>query len=187
LVILDLVVGQNLTRIDVDEALEEKYGSTLILEPEVSGGDLINNLWYEVDELISDELVLSYLVTDDSWVYFESTNALFCVAIDSVFIRSRLDIDLYFPNLITPNGDGLNDIFNIGASETVLTMKLNVYDRWGNHIYAGEESEDRSIKTGWDGTYQGRAVEIGAYTYMVEVLFINQERSIYSGEVQVIR
>ncbi len=187
IVILDLVVGQNLTRIDVDEELEEKYGSTLILEPEVSGGDLINSKWFEVDEFISNELVLNYVVTDDSWVYFESTNDLFCVAIDSVFIRSKLEIDLYFPNLITPNGDGLNDIFNIGASETVLTMKLNIYDRWGNHIYAGQETEDKSIETGWDGTYRGQQVEIGTYAYMVEVLFINQERKIFSGEVQVLK
>ena len=187
LVILDLVVGQNLTRIDVDEELEEYYGETLILEPEVSGGDLVNNKWFETDEFISDELVLNYIVRDDNWIFFESTNTLFCVAIDSVFIRSKLDIDIYFPNIITPNGDGLNDVFNIGASETVLTSTLQIYDRWGNHIYQGTETMDRSISSGWNGTYNGQPVESGTYAYLVEVVFINQERQIYAGEVQVLK
>jgi len=187
LVVLDLVVGQNLTRINVESELEEYYGDTIILEPNVLGGDLITTEWSESQEVISDELVLLYLVQDDNWVYFESTNDLFCVALDSVFVRSRIDINIYFPNIISPDGDGFNDLFNIGASETVKTSQLFIYDRWGNEMYTGDVIEDRNIGTGWDGTFKNEYVESGTYAYLVQVEFINGARKVYSGEVQVLR
>ena len=89
--------------------------------------------------------------------------------------------------MITPDGDGLNDIFNIGASETVKRSQLRVYDRWGNLLYSGAYTEDRSISDGWDGTYRGAPVEIGTYAYLVEVEFINGFMQVFSGEVQVLR
>ena len=151
------------------------------------GGDLIISEWFEANEFISEELVLTYTVTDDNWLFFESTNELFCVAIDSVFIKSILDIDIYFPNIISPNGDGLNDFFNIGASSTLLTSQVTIYDRWGNLIYAGPITEDKQISAGWDGTRQGVPVEAGTYVYLIQAVFINGQEEIFTGEVQVMR
>lgn len=187
LIVLDLTVGENLSKINVEEELELEYGESIILEPEVKGGDLVNTEWTEVDQFLSDELVLNYLVQDDKWIFFESTNNLFCVAIDSIFIRSILEIDIYFPNVITPDGDGVNDIFNIGASPTVASSKLSVYDRWGNLMYSGLKTSDLNIESGWDGTYNNEKVSIGTYAYIVEVEFINGEIKIYSGDISVIR
>jgi len=187
LVILDLVVGNNLTRIDVEEELMLNYGESILLEPAIRGGDLISNEWSEVDEILSYTLNLDYLVEDDEWIYFESTNDLYCVAVDSVFIRSILEIDIYFPNIISPDGDGINDIFNIGASPTVRSSQLYIYDRWGNLIFIGEPTEDRQIASGWDGSYNNEIVKNGTYTYMVKVDFINGESKVYAGDVTVIR
>lgn len=187
IVILDLKVGQNLTKINVDEELEENYGETIILEPDVSGGDLVTTEWFQSEEVLSDELVLLYLVQDDNWVYFESMNDLYCVALDSVFIRSRIDIDIYFPNIISPDGDRFNDIFNIGASETVKNSQLFIYDRWGNEMYVGDVIEDKDISIGWDGTFKNETVSNGTYVYLVQVEFINGLRKLYKGEVQVLR
>ena len=187
LIVLELEVGENLTRLTLDEELEENFGETLILTPDVMGGDLIISEWFEAEEFISEELVLTYTVTDDNWIFFESTNELFCVAIDSVFIKSILDIDIYFPNIITPNGDGLNDIFNIGASSTLASSQTNIYDRWGNLIYVGPTTEDRQIESGWDGTRAGTPVEAGTYVYLIQVVFINGQEEIFTGEVQVLR
>ena len=109
------------------------------------------------------------------------------MAIDSVFIKSILDIDIYFPNIISPNGDGLNDIFNIGASSTLESSQVNIYDRWGNLIYVGPVTEDKQITAGWDGTRQGVPVLAGTYVYLIQAVFINGQEEIFSGEVQVVR
>lgn len=187
IVILDLTVGQNLSRINADDELDLDYGAVVYLEPIVQGGDLLSADWYISERHISEALTVAYLVEKDDWLYFESTNVLYCVSIDSVFIRSIVDIDIYIPNIFTPDGDGINDIFNIGASNTVVQSQLSIYDRWGNSIYVGDVTTDRNIETGWDGTYAGKRVEEGTYVYVVSVEFINGTSEIYTGSINLLR
>ena len=55
-----------------------------------------------------------------------------------------LEADLVFPNVITPNGDGVNDVFAIGNLNTSMneydpdkyrSNELTIYDRWGKQVY----------------------------------------------------
>ena len=43
--------------------------------------------------------------------------------------------DLIFPNIITPNGDGSNDVFIIKNLDPTVPNLLSIYDRWGKKIY----------------------------------------------------
>ena len=187
IVILDLIVGTNLSRIDLDTPLEEFYGSTLILSSEVIGEELISNLWFETDSLLANSLSLEYVLQDDAWIFFESTNSLFCAALDSIFIKSIIDKSVYIPNAITPNGDNFNDIFYLGANDNLQSSRLSVYDRWGNLMYQNERTEIIQDDTGWDGTFRDNPVEIGTYTYVFELRFINGEEEIRAGSVNVFR
>ncbi|MDQ4140245.1 MAG: gliding motility-associated C-terminal domain-containing protein, partial [Bacteroidota bacterium] len=49
------------------------------------------------------------------------------------------------PNIITPNGDGLNDTFELTMS--CLEVDLKVYNRWGKMVY-----EQANYQNSWDGT-----------------------------------
>lgn len=187
LVVLDLKVGENLSRINADEEVELDYGTVLYLEPVIQGGDLLTTDWYLVDRHLSEGLTVSFVVERDDWLFFESTNDLYCVALDSLFIRSIVDREVYIPNIFTPDEDGINDVFNLGASSTVVQSQLSIYDRWGNHIYKGEFSDDTSIRSGWDGTYNGDRVEDGTYVYKFIVEFVDGFQKIYSGSVNVLR
>ena len=52
------------------------------------------------------------------------------------------------PNAFTPNGDGVNDRFNLVASEgTPQILTFRVYNRWGQLVY-----ENGAPESGWDGT-----------------------------------
>lgn len=70
-----------------------------------------------------------------------------------------------FPNIFTPNADGVNDIF-------LADYDLKVYDRHGTLMYEGT--------TGWDGTHNGMEANPGVYLYTV---FIPTE----DGELEVIK
>jgi gliding motility-associated-like protein len=58
------------------------------------------------------------------------------------------------PNIFTPNGDGINDTFEIFGVEGFRGSTLQVFDRWGNMIF-----EDADYKNNWaakdyaDGVY----------------------------------
>ena len=67
--------------------------------------------------------------------------------IDSVMREVRVIVDeIEIPNIITPNGDGVNDKFVIKNIERVESSTLRIYNRWGTKIY-----EASPYKNDWDG------------------------------------
>lgn len=66
------------------------------------------------------------------------------------------------PNVITPNGDGLNDglVFDRLKSDCI-PGKLVVYSRWGVKVFDGKAGD------GWDGTLNGQLVPDGTYYYVM--------------------
>ena len=46
-----------------------------------------------------------------------------------------IEADLIFPNIITPNGDGKNDVFAIKNMNPLLPNLLSIYDRWGKKVF----------------------------------------------------
>ena len=77
------------------------------------------------------------------------------------------------PNIITPNGDGTNDLFQLNFP----VLKTEIYNRWGQKLF---ESKNDAF---WDGrTTSGNKVPAGTYYYM-----ITTKMETYKGFVQVIR
>ena len=68
---------------------------------------------------------------------------------------------LFVPSSFSPNGDGINDFFEIYGSD-LQEVKLWIYDRWGNELFYGEDDLAK-----WDGKLDGKLLPIGAYAYVV--------------------
>lgn len=67
------------------------------------------------------------------------------------------------PNVFTPNGDGVNDIFK-PIAHGITSLKVSIYSRWGNHIYTWE-----TVNGWWDGhTTSGSACTSGQYFCVLE-------------------
>jgi len=84
---------------------------------------------------------------------------------------------LGIPNVITPNGDGYNDYWEIRALELYPDSHIKIFDRYGK-IFV-----DREIGAGfqWDGKYHGSPIPSGDYWY---ILTIGTGESI-SGHISV--
>jgi gliding motility-associated-like protein len=112
--------------------------------------------------------------------YVFATNSYGCVEVDSVFIDVLEDVDAY--NVFTPNGDGINDYFEIRNAERFPEMLVEVYSRWGDQLFSnvGYDSGSR-----WDGTTGGgKEVPVGTYYYIL-VPFPGAKP--ISGNVTIIR
>lgn len=81
-----------------------------------------------------------------SWGDYDVTLSMFTPegCNSSITHTVTLEADLIFPNVITPNGDGVNDVFAIGNLNTSVNdydpdkyrnNELTIYDRWGKQIY----------------------------------------------------
>lgn len=73
--------------------------------------------------------------------------------------------DLVIPNIITPNGDSRNDVYKlVGSNNTIKSFEFNVFDRWGNIVFA---AYDQAFQ--WAGTdLKGNILANGVYTYIVK-------------------
>jgi gliding motility-associated-like protein len=68
---------------------------------------------------------------------------------------------LYIPSGFTPNGDGLNDIFEI-KGRFFTGYDIRIYNNMGNVLYQATEAD-----APWDGTYKGQHLPAGAYAYEI--------------------
>ncbi|KQR93874.1 hypothetical protein ASG01_08425 [Chryseobacterium sp. Leaf180] len=67
-------------------------------------------------------------------------------------------------NVITPNGDGVNDILDYSALAKKKNLSVQIYDRYGVQIYQG--TKENGYK--WNGTINGgKKVNTGNYWYSV--------------------
>lgn len=64
------------------------------------------------------------------------------------------------PNVITPNGDGWNDIFMIDYLNQYDIRKLTIFNRWGTIVYQSDDYQNN-----WDG---GNVAD-GVYFYVLEL------------------
>ncbi len=72
-------------------------------------------------------------------------------------------IILGYPKFFTPNGDGINDNWNIFYFDNKPNAKIYIYDRYGKFI-----KELSPIGEGWDGTYNGQLLPSSDYWFVVE-------------------
>lgn len=120
------------------------------------------------------------------------TDSLGCTATDEVTIRVIKNLQVFAPNIISPeNGDGNNDYFNIWASKGVKNVELlEIYDRWGNLVFRGVDglnSYRRNDNTsGWNGNFKGLPVVTGVYTWRALVRWLDDSTSNHAGDVTVI-
>lgn len=172
-------IGQN-DKQDVYIVKIETTDSCIISEPFITGTNGISNLKIPADTFMcnGDSLLLippaDGLIFNVNGVVTSSVNILKpgsynitasdlngCSKTFSVNVTEQ-NCTIYLPNVFTPNGDGLNDVFRIPQA-TVLRLKdFSIYDRWGNRVFHSTQNS-----AAWDGTYKGKACLPGTYIYNI--------------------
>ena len=94
---------------------------------------------------------------------------------------------LHFPNIFRPVSSGENNEFKplLETRYTLTEYKLYVYDRFGNLMFLSE-----SIDNAWDGSFDGKGILPGVYTYICVASADGPKKfdnSTFSGTVTVLR
>ena len=95
------------------------------------------------------------------WVGLAVRDSLGCTDSLAYPIDLKMDHYVYIPSAFTPNGDAVNERFNVVATG-VLKFEWAVFNRWGLQIFHSDEDPN-----GWNGTYGGEKVPAGPYSYKV--------------------
>ena len=137
---------------------------------------------FEADTiLLGTTVTFEYLLCNENCT--ECSTAIVTITFDELpFVEEPSDD---FPNGITPNGDGKNDVFIIPLlednPEQYLTRELIVFNRWGNVIF-----QQQPYSNDWDGTNQnGKNLPEGTYYYIFRLDL--SKGIIYKGDITILR
>jgi gliding motility-associated-like protein len=130
----------------------------------------------------------------DVTLHVESTSGCASEITHTVVIEQSL----IFPNVITPNGDGINDVFAIENLNTNIneedpdayrTNRLLIHDRWGNKVYDAKNydtyAKDGTIYPG-SKIFDGSGLSDGTYYYTFYYKG-KAETTSYNGSLTIIR
>ncbi len=85
---------------------------------------------------------------------------------------------LTIPNVFTPNGDNVNDVFVIGGLNAYPENEFTVVNRWGATVYQ---------KKGYQNNWDGSGLLEGTYFYILKVKSNNQQWNTYRGYITLLR
>lgn len=102
-----------------------------------------------------------FMDTGIAMIRIVSINPFGCI--DTFYREMEIrDENLFIPNAFTPNGDGLNDVFQAN-SHNMRNFRLIIVNRWGEIVFSGNQPEQ-----GWDGKWKGEIAPEGIYTFQCE-------------------
>ena len=88
-----------------------------------------------------------------------------CSIKDSVNVNPINETCLIIPNAFSPNGDLINDVWNIGLIELYPSMEVKIFNRWGEPIWRSEKGYPKP----WDGKSNGSELPIDSYHYIIDL------------------
>lgn len=159
------------------------------LQTAIKGGTASSYLWEPQGGLSCVTCPAPVAAATSSMKYLvTATNEYYCTDTTSVYILTFVSAGVTMPNAFTPNGDGQNDYFYvIGSRDIQKVRNLSVFDRVGNKIFEAVNTPANDRSYGWDGTVNGKGVDIGAYVYYAVIEYADGSTQTIKGTVLVIR
>jgi len=150
-------VSPSATLVEIDKLTGTQLGSVLCDESfgNVTSLTFVNGTCGEGDTC-ADQLLIEFENCDD-----DPTN----------------ETDFSFPNVITPNGDGVNDFFEI--QKLPVNFEVIILNRWGNIVFSATNYQNN-----WDGKdTSGKNLVEGVYIYK----FKTKEGKVGHGFLHLVR
>ncbi len=160
--------------------------TVLALTPCFSGS---HYFWHGMEGLSCNDCSFPFIKVQGNGVlklivYNESRNC--ADSCEYKIIVNQQPHKIYAPNIFSPNGDGLNDYWQLFGKNFKI-VSIRIYDRWGELIWQRENFPSNDPNNGWDGTFSGKAVNPGVYVWVADLLLTDGRKVVEKGDVTVVR
>ncbi|MGZ3929490.1 MAG: T9SS type B sorting domain-containing protein, partial [Mucilaginibacter sp.] len=154
-------------------------GQTAKLDGTATGDDIVS-FWTPADYLDNpSSLTPTTSAPSDITYTLHVESTMGCTeSVSSVFVRVYKELTVY--NSFSPNGDNINDYWNIKNIDDYPKVHISVYGRNGQCVF-----ESKGYGKPWDGTYSGKKLSAGTYYYVIDLNDDNLPK--LSGWVLIIR
>lgn len=95
---------------------------------------------------------------------------------------------IIFPNIFSPNGDGINDTYIIkkNPKNPFSIIEFSVFSRWGELIHSSFQTNEYSEDFVWDGSFMDRFPESGLYNAVCKVAFANGISKVFYVQFNIV-
>lgn len=156
-------------------------GSAAILKATASGSSTLAYLWTPLNgtNYLNYDTLLNPICMPlaDEFYTLSVTGAGGCYAQDTMSVL--LLKEPIIPNAFSPNGDGINDTWEIGHLSTYFGATVEVFNRGGQLVH-----KINGYATGWDGKINGKPLPVGTYYYIINP---KNGHKVMSGTVTILR
>jgi len=83
-----------------------------------------------------------------------------CMAVSKVMVKVLGEVDP--PTSFSPNGDGINDVWNILLLDSYPDNTVEIFNRAGQKVF-----ESKGYKIPFDGNFQNKPLPVGVYYYII--------------------
>lgn len=154
-----------LPNITIVPSRQGAIGRGLTLQLTATGGNSYS--WANAQGIISGQnsATLTIRPTTNTTYTVTVTNANGCSSTASyaVVVADDLAI-LKATNLLTPNGDGVNDVWKVDNIDMYPQAVVRIFDKAGRIVYTRKGYDNN-----WDGTYNGQPLAEGTYYYIIDL------------------
>ena len=139
--------------------------------------------WFFGDGGYSNEIHPTHTFNENGTFYITLIAEDYKGCFDTVIkpLTIKREIYIYIPNTFIPDNDRFNNEFE-GSFIGVDWIDIEIFNRWGQVIFKSNE-----IEFSWDGTYQGKPVQDGTYSWLIQYRIPQGDIEILTGHVNVIR
>ena len=159
----------------IDTTIDKGFTAQLV----GSGGSAY--LWSPAESLTDAEIANPIASPQQNTRYLlKVTNGFGCSSYDSVNVFVNQIIKIQVHNLITPNGDGHNDVWNLSSVPDLANTNVHVFNRWGWEVFSSQDYQNN-----WQGTINEEPLPDGTYIYVIE--FNNGVLEPLRGTLEIVR
>lgn len=170
--------GADVIGIDFDAGPDVEVVAGSSVQLDVTGGT--NWDWSPTSGLSGNGIPNPIALPQETTVYEVSTQQNGCTYTDTIVVDVLQLIDP--PNTFSPNGDGINDTWEVPGIADYPGSEVIIWDRWGQKVFSSN-----GYREAWDGTNKGRPVSEGSYYYYIQLNEIEGRSAPYLGYVSIIR
>ncbi len=167
---------------------ELQLGDSLVLKPILNFDPMLVS-WSPNEGISNPDQLEAILKPSFTTTYtLTLTDAGGCSISDQITILVDRNRPVFVPNAFSPNGDGVNDNFTLYSGKSVdQIVQMKIFDRWGNLLVDRQDMQPNNPNLGWDGQFRNKPLNPGVFTYFFEVLYMDGQTDIITGEVVLLR
>lgn len=167
-----------------DQILGSEIGDTLFLNPQISLTEIDSFQWSPNQGILNAGELIAEVTPGSSISYEFQAFYASCYVTQNFIINLEEQTEIFIPNIIDLDSEN-NDVLYPQGSDNIKLLSLNIYDRWGELIFANEALDINNPAHGWNGIFNGQRVNPGVYVYILEYLE-DGNNSYKSGSITVL-